>query len=1091
MKTTAVRLALALYPPAFRDRFAAELLTTMADAAVGADRPDVPDGADGAEGNNGIDKADGAEASVRDVLNLAQHGLRSRFRSIVPRATTPATRLRRLSTWLLLAGTLAMAYKLGAFRTPNDVDRQRASARGLTFHGSLTNNLKVWRYQFGDLLHNNTPTGGDMGSHVWAANALRRDILPQGRLTGWSNDWYAGMPLLNFYFPLPMLCIAALSTILPFGIAFKIITALGSLALPFVTRKAMLRFGMPTSAATLSALGMFAILFGRFYDWTGYGGTLFSTMSGEFSFSLSACLAVAFLGSFTQLLTKGTGRRRSALLLAGAGLCHLLPTLWAIVGALIIAVVHVDRNRLRTQLRGGATVAALGAGLAGFWLFPFAANLDYTNSMGWERKKNFVDSLFPFVMTKPLADSTMVFLATVGCGVALLVSLMSLVMPLLRTQGMRSKVLSGLGAVAVGLAAWAWWNHARGAVLGAVLLLWVGLGSVGSWKGIEFDRPAYCLSVLWVSCGIVFVQAPEFRLWNARVLPFWFLTMFLLAGMGSVHIVRLVARGAQWLARGNLRTLGVDARVGLGAGAAVVFVAVGLPIGLAPAAMPIPKYTNGMVGLQLAKSSTDRSSAPSWTAHNYGGYEAQAAWPEYKGVMDTASAVGAKHGCGRAMWEYEEKTIEKYGTTLALTLLPYWTKGCIGSLEGVYYESSATTPVHFRNASLVNAPRNEGLNGEQKVSGLSNPQRNIFYPGFDLETGINELRAMGVRYYLAVTNVAVAAAAQSPQLVEVGASPAVDPSTQALRSVWHFYEITNNALVAPIGERPVVVKGIGQAQDDGWLDTSMAAMNNRTLYPKTLVNDGPKDWERADVTIVKRPIDTTYGTGVHLSGQAVRAALPTLRLCWKRQAARSIDPQDLTSTPAAATDASATSGASVASAQAIAAEAPPSSITQRNLINERVSLPPAKNADMAGISPKLSDQAQKAVDQACANPSTAPIGLAAVQPSLPTTTISRIHQTRNSLSFHTSKPGVPVVVRLSYFPNWQAKGATGPYRSFPNFMTVVPTSNNVTLTYGRRPVDVVGELATGGSVVVLLGGWVRARRRRAKHNSTMRNLSFG
>jgi hypothetical protein len=33
MKTTAVRLALALYPTAFRDRFGAELLTTMADAS--------------------------------------------------------------------------------------------------------------------------------------------------------------------------------------------------------------------------------------------------------------------------------------------------------------------------------------------------------------------------------------------------------------------------------------------------------------------------------------------------------------------------------------------------------------------------------------------------------------------------------------------------------------------------------------------------------------------------------------------------------------------------------------------------------------------------------------------------------------------------------------------------------------------------------------------------------------------------------------------------------------------------------------------------------------------------------------------------
>jgi hypothetical protein len=1111
MKNTAVRLALAIYPPEFRRRFGIELLTTMADAsdALGTATPNEPGATNlpdskpnnlanieraeepTKEGSPPAGQAVTAEASApilnlmhldyRDVLNLAQYGLRARLRSMIPEANSPSRKQRRLSTWLLLAGTLAMAYKLGAFRTPNDVDRQHATSKGLNFHASITNNLKVWRYQFGDLFRNNTPTGGDMGSHVWAADALRRDVLPQWRLTGWSNDWYAGMPLLSFYFPLPMLAIAALSVILPFGVAFKIVTALGSLALPLVTRKAMLRFGMPTSAATISALGTFAVLFGRFYDWTGYGGTLFSTMSGEFSFSLSSCLAVAFLGSFAHLLKSGSGRGRSALLLAGAGLCHLLPTIWALVGALVIALVHLDQHNFRRQVRDGAVVATLGAGLAGFWLLPFAANLEYTNSMGWERKRNFLDSLFPFTVAKPLPDSTLALLATACCAFTVASSLFFVTKALLSQQDTRSRVLSCFGgACAIG-AAVAWWSQARGAVIGAIVLLWVGLGAIASWKAVEFDRPGYCLGILWVVCGVVFVQAPEFRLWNARVLPFWFLTMFLITGIGSVHIVRFLARGANWLAQGHLRTLGIDGRVGIAVAAVVVFVAVGLPVGLAPAALPIPKYAKGMIGLQTVKSSTDRSSAPAWTAHNYGGYEGQPAWPEYKGVMDTATEIGKAVGCGRAMWEYEEKTIEKYGTTLALTLLPYWTKGCIGSLEGVYYESSATTPVHFRNASLVNAPRNDGLNGEQKVSGLSNPQRNLFYPSFDLETGINELRAMGVRYFLAVSNVAVAAAERSPQLRAVGTSPALDPATQAPRTQWHFYEIANHALVAPITERPVVVRGVGQAQDDGWLDTSMAALNDRARYPKTLVSDGPKEWERADVTIVKRPIDTTYGTGVHLSGSALRPALQTLKSCWERQAAQSLETKEPKETKE-------TQGNTATPHT----EAPPSSLSQR-LANYSYAPPlvadtsspigrvvsGAKGTQLEGNrrSPKLSAANQTMVDQACANPAATPVGLAAVQPSLPTTTISRIHQTRNSISFHTSTPGVPVVVRLSYFPNWKAHAAKGPFRTFPNFMTVIPTGNEVTLTYGRRPIDLAGELATCASLAVVLFGWIRLKRR--------------
>jgi len=31
----------------------------------------------------------------------------------------------------------------------------------------------------------NTPTGGDMGSHVWGPMYLMHHVLPHGRLTGW------------------------------------------------------------------------------------------------------------------------------------------------------------------------------------------------------------------------------------------------------------------------------------------------------------------------------------------------------------------------------------------------------------------------------------------------------------------------------------------------------------------------------------------------------------------------------------------------------------------------------------------------------------------------------------------------------------------------------------------------------------------------------------------------------------------------------------------------------------------------------------------------------------------------------------------
>ncbi len=52
-----------------------------------------------------------------------------------------------------------------------------------------------------------------------------------------------------------------------------------------------------------------------------------------------------------------------------------------------------------------------------------------------------------------------------------------------------------------------------------------------------------------------------------------------------------------------------------------------------------------------------------------------------------------------------------------------------------------------------------------------------------------------------------------------------------------------------------------------------------------------------------------------------------------------------------------------------------------------------------------------------------------------------------------SDTGTPVLVKASYFPNWRVSGAEGPYRVAPNLMVVVPTENEVELTYGREPIE--------------------------------------
>jgi hypothetical protein len=71
-----------------------------------------------------------------------------------------------------------------------------------------------------------------------------------------------------------------------------------------------------------------------------------------------------------------------------------------------------------------------------------------------------------------------------------------------------------------------------------------------------------------------------------------------------------------------------------------------------------------------------------------------------------------------------------------------------------------------------------------------------------------------------------------------------------------------------------------------------------------------------------------------------------------------------------------------------------------------------------------------------------------------------------------------VLVRASYFPNWKVSGAQGPYRVAPNFMVVVPTSNDVKLTYGLTKYEWLGRLGTllGIVGVGLLIAWKGAER---------------
>lgn len=50
-----------------------------------------------------------------------------------------------------------------------------------------------WQLQPSLILADTTPTGGDLGAHVWGPAFLRDELLPRFQLSGWTPDWYLSL----------------------------------------------------------------------------------------------------------------------------------------------------------------------------------------------------------------------------------------------------------------------------------------------------------------------------------------------------------------------------------------------------------------------------------------------------------------------------------------------------------------------------------------------------------------------------------------------------------------------------------------------------------------------------------------------------------------------------------------------------------------------------------------------------------------------------------------------------------------------------------------------------------------------------------
>jgi hypothetical protein len=722
------------------------------------------------------------------------------------------------------------------------------------------------------LLKDTTPAGGDMGAHVWGPAYLRDHILPHFWLSGWANDWYAGFPMYLFYMVPPALAVVALDILLPYGVALKLVSILGILALPVCAwafgKLAGLRFPVPQ----LFSIAAVFFLFDETFQI--YGGNIASTMAGEFSFSIALSLALLFLGVFARGMRTGKYRAWAAGLFALTALCHVIVMFFAAIGALVLFLLWADRKRLWYAFTAGV----VGALLAAFWYIPFWRDSKFMTDMFYERLSDNWAMFFP----QETNISRIIFvLAAVG-----------LIGAVLRGN----RIGAFLGIMCIGYAVWAalWPNSPEIPVLGAV------------------------------------------NLWNARLLPFFYLTRDFLVAMGVAEIGLLLAR---FVRPGEERTV-TWFRFGT-LGFAVLF-AIGA-LGLHLQNLPFFKqewngkqwvYKAGPIEVKSQPAYVD-----DWAKWNYSGYEGKDAYGEYSGVVNTMKQIGQERGCGRALWENNNDE-DKYGTPMALMLLPFWTDGCIGSMEGLYFEASGTTPYHFLTASAVSQHS-------------SNPVRRLDYEDGQVDKGVEYLQTLGVRYYLAFSPQMIAKADQNPQLTPIAQS-----------GPWKVYEVADSSIVTPLTTEPVVAVGAGDTRDS-WLELGTSYFQHQSQWAALPAATGPADWQR--VTLAK-------------SGQT-------------------------------------------------------------------------SDRDLATVAPSAPIQAIP----------------------LPAVTVSDVKIKDNSISFHVDKTGVPVVVKTSYFPNWEVNGGKGPYRVAPNFMVVVPSSNDVTLHYGHTGTEYVAYFLSLLGIAGLVWLWRKGR----------------
>ena len=528
------------------------------------------------------------------------------------------------------------------------------------------------------------------------------------------------------------------------------------------------------------------------------GGNMAATVAGESAFGLGLPLALLATGAFVRALRTDGGWPLAALLLTLALLAHPVPALWTV--ALVVGAVAVFAVAARPGAWRRASVTA-GAGLllAGLWWVPFLLLRGHMTVPNFVKRTTYRFWLLPY--------------------------------------------------------RW-WWELLLAALIVVGIVMAARAGR----------RLPLVIAGVTALAAIGFVVAPTGQLWNLRLIPFWYLGRFLLAAAGVAEL----ALAARSMGRARVVT-GRAATLAPVVGLLVVLLLMGSVWGTLPGASVERHDAGERATVAWAGLSFGGTVQRWWAEEGFSGLQRRRDWPEFDRLVGALERVARRHGCGRAAWDRQDRQGRDregrsdnlvFGGDGALTLLPFFTDGCIGTLDGILRDSSATTPYIQLTQSLTT------FLPEQWVVGLP-------YEQFNLARGIDQLRRVGTRYYLTRGGDAEAAAREFTRDLRLVASP----------GPWQVWLLLDSEVVSPLPVEPAVMV---LAEGEDWDDMSALYSRTREADVVPLAENGPPEWRRvpSGQFPTPRPLPQARVSGVRLERDEVsfevdRTGVPTLvRVSW-------------------------------------------------------------------------------------------------------------------------------------------------------------------------------------------------------------------